>query len=205
MRVRAVAAVSLLALAGCDGAAAGPAGGPAWHTAYTGYGSVALGRGRSPRIMLRPRAPASRRSTHAALVLSARTWSDVSIDVRVRTTAQLRRPRPNPWETGWVLWHYAGGRHFYYLVLKPNGWELGKEGPGYPGGQRYLATGSRPRFPVGRWYTVMISQRGALIEAAVNGRRLVRFTDTEHPYLSGRVGLYCEDAAVTFRPVSVGR
>lgn len=205
MRAKAAAAAGVLALAGCAGAPArAPGGGPGWHAAYTGYGKVVIGGGRWPRILLRPQVPAGPRSTHAALVLSARAMGNLALTVRVRTTAQLRRPRPNPWEAGWLLWHYAGGRHFYYLVLKPDGWELGKEDPRYPGGQRYLATGGRPRFPAGRWYTITVTQHGAVIEAAVDGRRLVRFTDTQHPYLSGRVGLYCEDAAVIFRPLSIG-
>ena len=201
MRAKAAAALSLLAVAGCAGATASAP--VRWHTAYTGYGKVVIGTGKMPRITLRPRAPAAR-STHAALVLSGRIFGDVAMDVRVRTVSQLRTPRPNPWETGWLLWHFKSRRHFYYLALKPDGWELGKEDPAYPGGQRYLATGSSPQFPVGRWYTVTVRQRGAAIEAAVDGRTLVRFTDRKHPYLSGRVGLYCEDAATVFRPLSIG-
>lgn len=211
MRAKAAAAVTMLGIVGCAGIAGcaratanSPGGWPtAWHTAYTGYGKVVIGHGRPPGITLRPRAPRRPRVTHAALVLSARKWGDLAARVRVRTVAQLRRRKPNPWETGWLLWHYSGGKHFYYLVLKPNGWELGKEDPGYPGSQRYLRTGRRPRFPVGRWYTITVSQRGSVIKAAVNGRLLVRLTDTKHPYLSGRVGLYCEDAAVMFRPLSI--
>ncbi|HEX9064036.1 MAG TPA: family 16 glycoside hydrolase [Streptosporangiaceae bacterium] len=203
MRAKAAAAAGLLALAGCAGAAYHSPGGAFWRAAYNGYGKVVIGAGRPPRILLRPRAPAGGRSTHAALVLSARSLGNLDVTVRLRTTAQLRRPRPNPWEAGWLLWHYTGDRHFYYLVLKPDGWELGKEAPGYPGGQRYLATGSRPRFPAGRWYTITVSQRGAVIKAAVDGRPLVRFADTRRPYLSGRVGLYTEDAAVIFRPLTI--
>jgi hypothetical protein len=32
---------------------------------------------------------------------------------------------------------------------------------------------------------------------------LVRVTDTQAPYLSGRIGLYTEDASATFQLVSV--
>jgi hypothetical protein len=153
-------------------------------------------------VTLSPAGPAGARTSHAALVLSRRSHRDLAIDVRMRTDRQLRRTRPNPWEVGWLLWHYRDDRHFYYLALKPNGWELGKEDPAYPGDQRYLATGSRPVFPLGRWYVVSVRQRGATIDVTVDGRELARVTDTQHPYLSGRVGFYTEDAAATFEPAS---
>jgi hypothetical protein len=116
----------------------------------------------------------------------------------------LRGPHPNPWEVGWILWHYTSDQRFYYIILKPNGWELGKADPGYPGDQRFLATATHPVFPPGRWYTVRVHQRGDGIEVDVDGRRLVRLTDSQHPYRSGRVGLYTEDASVTFQPITVG-
>jgi hypothetical protein len=81
------------------------------------------------RITLQPARPASRAQTHAALVLSRDTWPDLVAEIRLRTNRQLRRPHPNPWEVGWILWHYTGDQRFYYIALKPNGWELGKADP----------------------------------------------------------------------------
>jgi hypothetical protein len=137
-------------------------------------------------------------------VLSRRSWRDLAVEIRIRTNRQLRRPSPNPWEVGWVLWHYRGDRHFYFIILKPNGWELGKEGPAYPGNQRFLATGTEPAFPPGRWYTIGIQQRGNVIAAEADGHHLARVTDTGTPYRWGQVGLYCEDASATFQPVAIG-
>src|SRR5438034_1168735 len=82
-----------------------------------------------------------------ALVLSRDTWRDLVAEIRLRTDRQLRRPDPNPWEVGWILWHYTSDQRFYYIALKPNGWELGKADPGYPGDQRFLATAPHPVFP----------------------------------------------------------
>ena len=31
-----------------------------------------------------------------------------------------------------MLWRFLDDNHFYYLVLKPNGWEIGKADPAYP-------------------------------------------------------------------------
>jgi hypothetical protein len=201
---RRFAALALVGLAGCA-VAAGPAqpGGQAWRVAYNGYGSVVMtARHGTDTIALSPDVPTGARTTHAALVLSRRRWRNLVIDVRMRTTRQLRRPRPNPWEVGWLLWHYHDDRHFYYLALKPNGWELGKEDPARPGGQRYLATGANPAFPLGRWHLVTVRQQGAAIDISVDGKALVSVTDTQQPYLSGQIGLYTEDASATFQPLS---
>jgi hypothetical protein len=112
----------------------------------------------------------------------------MKMTANILTRHQLRTPVPNPWEVAWVLWHYTDDTHFYYLALKPNGWELGKEDPAYPGAQRYLATGSDRKFPIGSWYSTTIVQRGAVIT----------FTDGQRPYRSGHAGLYNEDADVRF-------
>ena len=91
--------------------------------------------------------------------------------------------------------------HFYSIALKPNGWELSKQDPAYPGKQRFLATGTSPTFPVGTTYHVRIIERGNTIQVWVDGTPLTQFTDGERPYLQGSVGLYTEDARVVFRDV----
>jgi len=201
-----VAMVVVLLLIGCTSTAATALGpGRPWRLAYDGFGHAwsSMRRGVT-LITVQPARAASPAQTHAALVLSRHTWPDLVAEVRLRTNRQLRGPHPNPWEVGWVLWHYTSDQRFYYIVLKPNGWELGKADPGYPGDQRFLATATHPVFPPGRWYTVRVHQRGDGIEVDVDGRRLVRLTDSQHPYRSGRVGLYTEDASVTFQPITVG-
>lgn len=198
--------MAVLLLAGCTSTATTALGpGAPWRLAYNGFGHVwgSTQQGVT-RITLQPARAASPAQTHAALVLSRRTWRDFAAEIRLRTNRQLRESHPNPWEVGWVLWHYTSDRRFYYIALKPNGWELGKADPGYPGDQRFLVTASHPVFPPGRWYTVRVQQRGDGIEVDVDGRRLVRFTDSQDPYLNGRIGLYTEDASVTFQPVTVG-
>lgn len=202
MRRSAAAALTLLALAGCS-ATVPPALGPGrpWHLAYDGYGHVSAGTHHGViHLTLQPARPTSPADTHAALVLSRNSWRDLTVAIRIRTNRQLRQPHPNPWEVGWLLWHYANDQHFYYIALKPNGWELGKADPDYPGHQRFLATGTHPAFPPARWYAVRVQQRGDAIQVNVDGHRLVRFVDTQAPYRSGRVGLYVEDASATFQP-----
>ena len=115
------------------------ASGAAWYLGYNGYGSVAASQ-RNTSFVLDPKASTRPAETHAALVLSTKTYRNLHYTVKL-TSRQLRRNSPaNPWEVGWFLWDYTSDQHFYYLLLKPNGWELGQENPHYAGDQRYLVT-----------------------------------------------------------------
>lgn len=168
-----------------------------WDAVFDGEGRTGAA---GDVITLRPRRATSPRETHAGLVVSRDVYRDVRFSLRFRTVRQLRRPRPNPWEVAWVVWSYADEGHFYYLALKPNGWELGKRDPAYPGGQRFLATGL-PAFAPGQWLSVEVAQHGPSVEIRVNGHLLVAYTDRERPYLRGKVGLYTEDAQADFTDI----
>ncbi|AHH99352.1 hypothetical protein GCM10010174_19910 [Kutzneria viridogrisea] len=170
-----------------------------WQSVFTGHGSTGVD---SAGTLIVSPTPPSGSDTHAALIVSTADYTTVDITVRVRTTAQLRSGQPNPWEVGWVLWHYADPTHFYYVTLKPNGWEVGKEDPAYPGNQRFLATGARG-FTVGEWHEVHVKQSGTTITVSADGTELGTVTDTDTPYRRGKVGLYTEDATVQFRPTSL--
>jgi hypothetical protein len=149
-----------------------------------------------------PKASTSPSETHAALAVTQHAFGDIDLSMRFRTDKQLRTPTPNSWETAWALWHYSDTTHFYYLLLKPNGWELGKEDPAYPGAQRFLVTRGSPGYAVGTWHTVRIVQVGSTMTVYANGAKLASFTDNERPYTSGAIGMYTEDAQVTFSNVS---
>ncbi len=129
-----------------------------------------------------------------------------SFELRAQTItdSQLRSGTPpNPWEVAWVAWDYTDEEHFYYAVLKPNGWEIGKRDPAYPGGQRFLATGKSPTYPTGQWYDVRVVRVQGRTSLTVDGVPIAVFVDTERPYQGGRVALYTEDAAVRFRAIEV--
>jgi hypothetical protein len=176
-----------------------------YRLAYSGFGVASArqqGGSKSWVVRLRPAPATSPEVTHASLALRLGAVQDGSVLTTLRTVEQLRRPAPNPWETGWLLWRYSDDAHFYAVALKPNGWEISKQDPGYPGNQRFLATGSDPRYPVGRSYRVGVEMRGNAMTVVLPGRT-VSLTDNERPYLSGQVGLYTEDADVEFRETSV--
>ncbi|WP_431045673.1 family 16 glycoside hydrolase [Streptomyces sp. P1-3] len=177
-----------------DGAVYGP-----WRSVFHGYGHTTGG---VDELTLTPLAAREPGRTHAALVVSTARYERVDYRARMRTAEQLRSPEPNPWEVAWLVWAYTDPEHFYYLALKPNGWELGKRDPDYRGGQRFLATGS-PSFPVGTWSEVRVRQRGPRMTVVVDGRPLVDFEDRERPYTAGSVGAYTEDARAEFRKIGV--
>lgn len=173
-----------------------------WKAVFDGYGRVGIERAGSKVLSLRPRASDTRSETHAALVVSRRRFDDLDMRMRMKTVDQLRAGKPNPWEVAWSLWQYTDNTHFYYLILKPNGWELGKADPAYPGAQRFLATGSK-RFPIGQWHSVRVRQVGRTMTVWANGQKLTRFVDRQRPYKSGSIGVYNEDAKTFFDDVAV--
>ena len=180
-----------------DGTTHGP-----WIAAFDGYGTTSIERDGTKVLSLSPAASSRPDETHSALVRTASNFGDLDVSMRVRTVDQLRSGTPNPWEVGWVLWHFGDNTHFYYLALKPNGWELGKEDPAYPGAQRFLGGDYSPAFAVGPWHTVRVQQSGATFTLWADGSRLGSFTDRERPYLNGAIGVYSEDALVHVDDVS---
>jgi len=174
-----------------------------WVLTY-GANGVELDATKGSNVLsLSPKASTSAGETHASLANSVASFGDLDLSTWLTTKQQLRTPAPNPWEVGWVLWHYTDDTHFYYFLPKTNGWELGKEDPAYPGAQRFLATGSSPAFPVGVPYTVRVRQVGSTMTVWVNGTQIVTFTDSQRPYPSGSLGMYTEDAHVHFDDVVV--
>jgi Domain of Unknown Function (DUF1080) len=177
-----------------------------WQVEYAGYGTTAvLVEGGRHLLSMSPRVAEDAGTTHGGLVTTLAQFENIDVTAQLRTERQLRRQAPNPWEVAWFVWHYTDDHHFYSVVLKPNGWELGKEDPAYPGSQRYLATGSTPSFPVGVQHTVRVQHVGNEISVWANGNLLTTYRDTERPYRVGRIGLYTEDAHVHFDSVVVRR
>lgn len=187
---------------GTDGSQVGP-----WSVRFAGFGSVDLvhvvGSGKAMRLSTLPSVVHD--ETHAAMVVGPEFGGPYDLEVSMLTERQLRlNEPPNPWEVAWLVWEFADNAHFYYFIPKPNGWELGKRDPAYPGGQRFLASGTSPRFPIGAWYRVHVRvEQPGQSSVWVDGHRIASFTDTERPYDRGRIGFYLEDAVASFRDVQL--
>ena len=183
-----------------DGDERGP-----WKAVYDGYGRTEVTAGPERRLAIAPRSAPDPTITHGGLVTTLGHFDDIDLTASMATLRQLRNGPANPWEVAWLLWHYTDDNHFYSLALKPNGWELGKEDPAYPGAQRFLATGATPSFPIGVLRLVRVRHVGNTMTVWVDGQRLTTYTDNERPYFRGRIGLYTEDAHVLFDEIVVRR
>ena len=176
-----------------------------WRLRYSGYGCVGLTSGiGGTSLSMQPMIATANAETHAPLLLGPMFGDRLMLTTRLETVQQLRQNgEPNAWEVAWLLWQYQDDEHFYYFIPKPTGWEVGKRDPAYPGGQRFLATGTEQTFPVGHAYNVQITHRGNVFSVVVDGVTLTTFTDTERPYVTGRIALYSEDAKIKVHQVSV--
>jgi hypothetical protein len=164
----------------------------------TWWGQVSVRKG---GYTLQSQAPSSPAETHSALLTSNTTWGDQVFSYTAATLAQLRTgSAPNPWEVAWSMFRFTDLSHYYWFIVKPNGWELGKKQGSDT--QIFLATGATPTEPVGTAYQVRIQAQAGRILVSVNGTAVVDYTDPS-PLLGGSVGLYEEDAKVTFTNVSV--
>ncbi len=175
-----------------------------WYVASTGFGCVRVADGPHGRHLRASPLPSSlERETHAFLVTGPVLAAPLTYSLHVRTEAQTREKTPaNAWETAWVVWGYSDPRHFYYFVPRADGWELGKRDPTYPGGQRFLASGSHPTFPLRRWTEFNVTQDAAgRIEVRAAGSLVVRYVDEERPYRAGKIALYGEDCEALFDDV----
>lgn len=176
-----------------------------WRLRFSGYGCVGLtSDGSGTSMSLQPMVATANDETHAPLLLGPEYGDRLQLTTRFETVQQLRQNgEPNSWEVAWLIWQYQDDDHFYYFIPKPNGWEVGKRDPAYPGGQRFLATGTDLKFPVGRAYNVQITHKGNVFSVMIDGALLTTFADTERPYVSGRIALYSEDAEIRVHQVSV--
>ncbi len=173
-----------------------------WDLEFSGYGCVEAGKiGPHTWVVVEPAVADG--NTHSALVtgdIRASGNSELNFEVVLKTHEQLRiGDEPNPWEVAWVVWHYEDNDNFYYVIPKPNGFELGKRDPNYPGGQRFLATSGATLFPINEWYRVQIRQTtDNTISAWVNGELIVEFKDEENPLTFGKRAVYAEDSRATY-------
>ena len=183
-----------------DGSAFGP-----WTVVFDGYGCVStLYLGSDHLLALQPKTAMIPTETHSALTVGPRFSGPFNYDILYFNQAQLRTGSvPNPWEVGWVVWDYTDSNHFYYFIAKPNGWELGKRDPTYPGGQRNLISGTSVVFPIGQWNFVRVEQVKNKLTVYANGTKIVSYVDKLNPYLSGQIGIYSEDALVYVTSVKV--
>jgi len=173
-----------------------------WEEIYNGYGTNTY---QSGTWRLKPMVSSQPFETHASLVLGKmNVEGNYRLFVQMTPVAQLRTgSAPNPWETGGITFGYNPDGTFKYLILKPNGLELGEFLGGW--NQNFLYTSSDVTFPIGQRYDVVLVVRDGWIVTYVNGNRVMRYRMSERDLLdaNGRFGWYAEDADVIYANASV--
>lgn len=190
------AAFALTASAAAFGAAPRALSSGQWRT---WWGQVSLKAG---AWTLRSTAPTTPAETHSALVTSPPSAGDQVFSYTATTLEQLRTgSAPNPWEVAWSMFRFRDLENYYWFILKPNGYELGKKQGSDT--QIFLATGTSPRLQLNQPNRVAIRAEGGRIRVTVDGIPVVDYTDANPLPSGGSVGLYEEDARVRFESVQL--
>ena len=190
-----------------------------WFNKYSGFGT-------SGTVMIRPssltpsnnntvfyekpKTSTNSNETHSALTLTTQLYEDLEMQIKVKTSQQLRQnSTPNPWEVAWIIWRYQDDWHHYYFILKPNGVELGKkQNDNHAEAQIFLYTANEPKLKINEWNSWYLKMSGNHIEiwlemADDSWQRVVNYYDNEPIMGRGRIGLYTEDAHVQFDDVYI--
>jgi hypothetical protein len=183
-----------------------------WYNHYTGYGSAGVKADYADLSKMvfseQPEVSTTSSVTHAALTTSTSSYHNYKLSLDMRTDKQLRTGSyPNSWEAAWIMFNYGDDWHHYYFVLKTTGAELGKKDNNAQLEQQvFLATPSSPTVTLGQWQHIDITISNNVITVYVNGVKVASVTDTTQSTMlgaGGKIGLYTEDAAVSFDNVSI--
>lgn len=168
---------------------------------YDGYGSVTWNTS-AKRLTLKPLAATEQSETHAALVVSTKSYRQpFQLKYTMKTVQQLRTgSAPNPWETGWGVFGYKTDGKFKYTILKPNGYglEIGESLLNDQQNFLYTSMYGQDFFPIGTNYSVVLTAKNNAVTVTVNGKKYASYTMSGKDVLSadGRFGFYSEDAEV---------
>jgi Bacterial Ig-like domain/Domain of Unknown Function (DUF1080) len=182
-----------------------------WLDKWNGYGQAGVKTLSGNNIFYQiPKASTKSSETHSGLVVSKQKFSDITLDIDMKTYKQTRQNSPpNAWEAAWVMWRWVDLYHHYYFVIKTNGIEFGKKDTSCNcEKQVFLKTGTSPKLQIGAWNHIKISSIGKHTTIWVGGVKVVDMNDPSYnsaKMSSGFIGLYTEDASVGFDNVYIGK
>lgn len=175
-----------------------------WKIAYPGQGEVSF---TAEGLKLQPASALEPGKTHAALVLSETLPLSrfFEVDLRFQNRRPLRVGAPNPWEVFWLFFNYQtardGKKKTNYLILKPNGIEVGRATKEVD--QVILKTWNEPVIRYGEEHRLRLKRWGTklIIQADEHPELVYEFIhDSQQPFdQKGQIGLYSEDAEVLIR------
>jgi hypothetical protein len=189
-----------------------------WTSIFNGFGvsgvrtEGGIGGGKNTSLsnnnkifFLSPAISASKNQNHASLVTTTKQFGNFELLIDTNTVKQLRaKSTPGPGDAAWVLFRYTDVFHYYWVLLKPTGIELGKKDcntcKDTREGQIFLFTSDKQKLHFGKWSRWDILVTGNHIVVTVDNKKAVDYID---PNMSnelsfGRIGLYSEDALAYF-------
>jgi len=193
-----------------------------WSSVFNGYGASGVkteegGGGKNISLsnnnkifFLSPAISASKNQTHASLVTTTRQFANFELLIDTNTVKQLReKSTPGPGEAAWVLFRYTDVFHYYWVLLKPTGIELGKKDcntcKDTKEGQIFLFTSDKQKLHFGKWSRWDILVTGNHIVITIDNHKAINYIDpTMSNKLSiGKIGLYSEDSLAYFDNVYI--
>lgn len=178
-----------------------------WRSVDNGYGAMGVktdDRGNNI-FFLRPKAAETGNETFSALATTVNNFTNFTLDLDVLTDKQLRlNTPPNSWEAAWVLFRYSDIFHYYWLLVKPDGVELGKKDCNSctdpVSGQVFLKRLDSPKLTLDKWSKWNIQAFDSHILVSIDGNKIIDYIDKNASKTldQGSVGLYSEDADVAF-------
>ncbi len=177
-----------------------------WKNVYSGYGATYVEAGGNKySFYLKPKAVTSASQTLAALVKAPFTFCNYVVEFDMNTINQLRQGSPpKTWEAGWFIFRYTDTFHYYWVLIRSDGFELGKKDCNTCSdpvdGQKYLVTKSSPTLKLNTWQHWKISAIGNHFKVWVDNKLIVDFVDKgmSSQLAGGNIAMYSEDAHVKY-------
>lgn len=184
-----------------------------WKNVYSGYGSTGVQKSGIKNVFyLSPKVVTSADETEAALVRSAGTYCNYTVEFDVNTVKQTRQGSPaNTWEAGWFIFRYTDTFHYYWFLIRSDGIELGKKDcdtcDDSFGGQQFLVTKDLPLLKLNKWQHWKIQAIDNHIKIWVDNKLVIDHIDKtmSSKLASGNIAMYSEDALVQYDNVLLTR
>ncbi len=177
-----------------------------WKNVYSGYGATYVESGGAKyAFFLKPKAVTSGSQTLAALVTSTGVYCDFVVEFDMNTIKQLRQGSPpNTWEAGWFIFRYSDTFHYYWLLIRTDGFEFGKKDCNTCSdpvdGQKYLVTTSLPKLKLDTWQHWKVEAIYNHFKVWVDNKLVLDFIDKgmSKKLAGGNIAMYSEDALVKY-------
>ncbi len=150
---------------------------------YSGCGATNVETGGNKyAFYLKPKVVTSASQTEAALERAPLTFWNHVVEFDMKTINQLKQGSPpKTWEADWFIFSYTDTFHYYWLLIKPDGFAFGKKDCNTYSdpvdGQKYLITKSSPILKLNTSQHLKVAAIGNHFKVWVDNKLVVDFID----------------------------